>query len=415
MSNTTPLNWKLKGLYYLTQISGLIVLALFGVAVYLYPNYFIFLKDPRAIVLLISVIFPLHALLFALREMTRRKVFFVVSRYLWVFFFLSAVYITGGVHSSFLFLLIFPLLVSATDLDEHATRNIGITLTLFFAALIVLDPVSLQDTSAVVKHATRTMLFGVISYYVYAIVKETLRQKYEKEETKRKFSELLELDKVKSDFITVAQHQLRTPLSGIRWGLENVLADISVKPESRSILEGSQKKADDAIAIVNEMLKTAEMKTTNFKLEKKSIELGALIASAIDELKYLISRKQVTVSYARTAGILVQADQKFLSVALLNILDNAIRYAPNGKVTVTLKFEQGRAEIILADNGIGIYPDDLPYLFERFYRGKNAISVDPNESGVGLYIAKQIIEKHGGTISVDSQLGKGTTVRIVLS
>lgn len=414
MSDTKPLNWKLRGLYYLTQISGLIVLAVVGGSIYLYHEYFLFLIHPNAVVALIVALFILHSILFALQELTGSKVFFVISRYIWVFFFLAIVYVTGGVHSPFLFLLIFPLLVSAADLDEHATFIIGILLTSLFGALIAFDPISLADPSAIVKHALRATLFGVISYFMYSIVKETLRQKYEKEETKRKFSELIELDKVKTDFLTVAQHQLRTPLSGLRWGLENLLSDASIKAESRLILSDSRKKAEDAIGIVNEMLRTVEMKTARFSPKKVSVELDALIASAIDELTYLASRKHVTVSVVRRAPVSIQADPKLLSAALLNVLDNAIRYSPSGKVEITFQKDDRGAGITVADNGIGIHPDDLPYLFERFYRGKNAILLDPNESGVGLYIAKQIIEKHGGAISVDSTLGKGTVVRISL-
>ena len=413
--NTSPISWKLRGLYYLTQISGLVLLVLVGGAIYFFRDYFFFLIRPTAVVALISSLFLFHAALFALREFSGEKIFFVISRYVWVFFFLSIVYVTGGVHSPFLFLLIFPLIVSAIDLDERATLVIGILLTALFAALILLDPVSLADPSVVVKHALRTVLFGVISYYMYSIVNETLRQKYEKEEAKRKFSELIELDKVKSDFLTVAQHQLRTPLSGLRWGLENIAADPSLAKDTRGVVLESTKKTEEAISIVNEMLRTAEMKTTSFRLEKKPIELGAAVTAALDELKYLAARKRVSVSFARTERVSVEADEKSLGVALLNILDNAIRYSPNGKVTIALTGGKGGAEITVADTGIGIHPDDLSRLFERFYRGRNAILLDPNESGVGLYIAKQIIEKHGGAISVDSTLGKGTVVRVTLS
>lgn len=406
--------WRLHGLYYLIQFSGLAVLLFFGALIYRYPEYFAFLKDTSAIVALVAVIFAAHLILFILRELFQSKAFFVISRYLWVFFFLAVAEITGGVDSPFLFLLVFPLLVSVTDLDERATRLVGILLTVLFGTLILLDPSALAEPATLVKHGMRTILFGVISYYLYSIVKETLRQKYEKEETKRKFAELLELDKVKTDFLTVAQHQLRTPLSGLRWGFENLKADATLSNKTRALVTESAKKAEDAIAIVNEMLRTAEMKTASFTLAKSSVKLASLVAAALEELQFLTARKRVTVSLARTAEVELSADPKLLGAALLNILDNAVRYSPGGKVEVTVREEDGRAEVAVRDTGIGIEPDDLPYLFDRFYRGKNALSLEPNESGVGLYIAKQLIEKHGGTIAVDSTLGKGTTVIVSL-
>ena len=406
--------WKLNGMYYLIQISGLLVLFSLGLVINSFPDYFVFLKDVERIVPLTFFIFAVHLALFVLNEAMKKKVFFVISRYVWVFFFLACVYLTGGVDSPFLFLLIFPLLASATDLDEQATKIVGTLTTAVFGSMIFFQPVFLSDPAALIKHGMRTVLFGIISYYVYSIVRETLRQKYEKEEAKRKTSELIELDKVKTDFFTVAEHQLRTPLSGLRWAFENLLADTKVLPEQKTILEEGAKKVEEAINIVNEMLKTAEMKGPHFSLEKKEIALSPLIRSALQALQFLIDRKGVAVSFSPADDIRINGDPKFLETAILNILDNAVRYSPNGTVAVTLSRSEGKKKIEVTDTGIGVASDDIPYLFERFYRGKNAILTDPNESGVGLYIARQIIERHGGSLSLVSKLGKGTTVGISL-
>ncbi len=411
---TTPSKWKLRGIYYLAQISGLIVLFSFGFVISSFPEQFAFLKDVKRIALLIYAIFAAHLVLFILFEVFQKKIFFVISRYAWVFFFLTAVYVNGGVESPFLFLLVFPLLTSATDLNERATKIVGILITVIFGSMILFDPILLSDPTSIIKHSMRTVLFGVISYYVYSLVKVTLSQRYEKEEAKRKTSELIELDRVKTDFFTVAEHQLRTPLSALRWAFENLRADTSIKPESRTILDEGEKKVADAIAIVNEMLKTAETKGPGFLLEKREVSLSEIIRSVLEELEFLTTQKRTVISFAPTKDVAVIGDPKFLKTAFLNILDNAVRYSPNGKVGITLASEEGKAKIAITDTGIGIASDDLPYLFERFYRGKNAIALDPNESGVGLYIARQIVERHGGNLSLVSGLGKGTRVSIAL-
>ena len=406
--------FKLQRYYYAVVATSLTAVLLIAFFINYFPIYFPWIRYKEVLVFSLIGLAAAQGIFFLLQTVFKKKIFFTIDRYSFIVFFFLGLYATGGVESAFTFILIFPLLVSAVDLDERATRQVGLIITVALALLIFADPIYWHDGAIIVKHVIRVFLYALIAFYLYRIVKETLRHKFEKEETKRKFSELIELDKVKSDFLTVAQHQLRTPLSGLRWGLENLLADTSIRPESRMILEGSRKKAENAMDIVNEMLRTVEMNTASFSPKKKSVELGALLSTVLEELKYLASRKGVTVSLSRGASLSIQADPKLLSAALLNILDNAIRFSPNGKVAVTLQSEDERAEISIADNGIGIHPDDLPYLFDRFYRGKNAILLEPNESGVGLYIAKQIIEKHRGTISVDSILGKGTTVRVSL-
>ena len=111
----------------------------------------------------------------------------------------------------------------------------------------------------------------------------------------------------------------------------------------------------------------------------------------------------------------MRADLKRLKPAIANIVDNAFKYSPSGKVEISLsENEKGQAILEVKDNGIGISREDAEFVFNRLYRGKNAVALEPDQSGVGLYVAKHIIELHGGTISIDSALGKGTTVTVRL-
>src|SRR3989338_3797083 len=327
-------DWKLQFYYYIIEFLGMALLALFGVAVYLYPSYFLFLGNPTLTVLLISSLLFLNAAMFTFSEIFRQKYFYTINRYGWVIFWLGVVYNSGNVESQFIFLLIFPLLVSAVDLNSEDTKLVGIVTTAGLALMIFLEPVI--SGSLLLEHAVRVLMFGVISYFVYQMVRETLEQKYQKEEAKRRSDQLIELDRVKTDFLTVAQHQLRTPLAGARWGLDNILSRSSLSKDDQSLLKDVYVKVQDSINIVNEMLKTAEMEPGRFSLAKTDFDLSAMIGSILGSFSYLLSQKFVTVHFKHAEVVKIFGDEKLLHSAISNVIDNAIRYSPRGVVWITL-------------------------------------------------------------------------------
>lgn len=408
-------DWKLHGLYYAAQISGSVIPLLVAAAVYYGAEYFPYVTNPPFLSALMVLIAVTHFCLFVFGEVFRRKVFFTVSRWVWVAFWLATVWGSGGVESQFIFLLLFPLLVSVVDLEEESTKRVAFVTIALFGSFALFDPVTLGDPARLAMHLLRTFLLIVIAYYLFRIVRGTLRQRYEKEEAKRKFAELIELDRVKTDFITVVSHQLRTPLSGIRWALSNLKEAGELAAQTRTLVEKSEEYVNRALGIVNELISTSEARVPRLLFKKKPTELSSLIREVVGELGFLAKQKRVSVQTGSFGGARVPADRRTLKAALTNILDNAIRYAPRGAVEIEGKRgADGQYLIAIADTGIGIAPEDLSRVGDRFYRGKNALSLEPNETGVGLYIAKQIIERHGGTLSVDSTPGKGTRVTVAL-
>lgn len=409
-----PEEFRLNRYYYAVEVTSLVATLFFGVVIYSFKQFFPWVRYPLLFFINCMATFSLQGIFFILRERFKKNIFFTLARYVFVSFFIVAIYATGGIFSLLIFLLVFPLVVSAVDLDARATRNIGITVTTLLGLMIFADPEYLADPIIVFRHLINVSLFGLIAYYIYKIIKETLREKFEKEEAKRKFMEVMELDKLKSDFLTVAQHQLRTPLSGARWGLDNLLSDSSLQNKMSDTLKQVYGKVGDAILIVNEMLKTAELSASGFKLVRDPVNLGALVAEILVELEYLVQKKSVSVRFKRTDDFIVHGDPKLLRSAITNVIDNGIRYSPGGTVSIAIGSRDNSVELQVKDSGIGIKPEDLPYVFERFYRSKDAISMEPNESGVGLYITKKIIELHAGTINVGSSPSGGTVVLIRL-
>ena len=407
--------FRLRSYYYVVEITGLIPPLIFGLIIHAFRNQLTWLRYPDLNFYLFIGIFVYHSVFFILREIFKKKIFFSLARYGYLAFFVAVLYTVGGVESSFVFILIFPLIVSAADLDAKSTKIVGIVITSAYALLIFADPIYYQDLGFVIAHILRVILLGIISFHFYRIVKEILRQKYEKEETSRKFVELSELNRIKNDFLTVAEHQLRTPLTAVKWALSNLLEEKKFSEGDKVPFREISAKIDNSLTIVNEMLQTAETGAGGgLKLERQKIDLGVLITSIISELQFLIKKKSVQVRFHEPSGLVIDGDRKLLRIALANIIDNAARYSPNGTVNIVAIRAEDKILITIKDDGIGIASDDLPYVFERFYRGKNAITLDPNESGVGLYISKKIIELHNGEIKLSSAVGQGTTVLVEL-
>lgn len=409
---------KLPRYYNVIQLWTFIALLVFVFTIHSFPNYTSWVRYPKLLLWSFVSVIAVNLILFTFQIILKKDSFFLYIRYAFIIFFFAGIYATGGVNSAFVMTLLFPLLVSATYLDERVIKVVGTLITILYAALIFADPAYLHDPAIVLRHLLQVLLYAVMARYIYSMVKETLRQKFEKEEAKRRFVELIELDKLKTSFVTIASHQLRTPLSGARWAIDNLRGSAEVIPEKeRALVTQISERVETAMAILNEMLHTADTGVKDFyaRMEKKPISPGDLIKEVTDELSFLASSKEVTLKIDVVGSRLVFVDHLTIKAALLNVIDNAIRYSPSGIVSITVADSGMNAvEIVIKDNGIGIAPEDLEFVFERFYRGKNAVHLEPNESGVGLYTAKSIIEFHNGAISLSSVFGKGTTVTITL-
>lgn len=416
--NTVPskTDWKLKRFYYVTQFSGLVVILLIALALLYVPTWLVFLGNPQIVFFLCVLIFCVHGVLFYLEEHFQKKIYYVLSLYAWLLFFSAVVYVSGGVHSQVIFLLMFPLLASVVDLDARATKFVGLFSTLIFGSFILFDTDGPLTLDVWTQHVFNTSILGIIAYYAYQIVDNTLRQKYERDEVQRKLNEMVEVDQLKTDFLTVASHQLRNPLTASRWGFEEVLTHKDLPTDVVDTLKVSFSRIEEAIGIVNEMLKTAELGAAGVKLKLDKIDFVLLAKAVVAELGHLSIATSVPVTFQSTTDhLFVSGDHKLLLPALMNIVDNAIRYSPKGKVFVSVSQNpSGDAVLSVADTGIGIPESAQQYVFQRLYRAPNAIAVDPNESGVGLYSTKKIVELHKGTVSFTSTLGRGTTFTVTL-
>ena len=243
-----------------------------------------------------------------------------------------------------------------------------------------------------------------------------IREAYEIEKSARK--KLEALGTIKSNFISVAAHQLRTPLSAIQWSIRMILDDEQEKliTKHSKLLNQTYSANKNLIQIVNDLLNVTQIEGKNFGYEMNMNNIFQVINETIAGLQILVRDKNLQVSFNKTEELVSFVfDRVKIMIALKNIIGNAIDYTPNGGgIVITLSKEENNAVITVVDTGIGISKGEQEQLFTKFYRSEKARKMETDRSGLGLWITKQIIEKHNGTITVLSDTNKGTTVKICL-
>lgn len=223
---------------------------------------------------------------------------------------------------------------------------------------------------------------------------------------------LTKLDKAKSEFMSIASHQLRTPLAGII-GYLDMLEDGDYgetneeqKPVIHDVLQASQRLA----RLVNVFLNVTRIEAGRFVMNYTTMPFHEIMESMYKELKPTADMKGVKLMYKKKKLPDVEVDQDKIKDVLLNLTDNAIKYTPEGKVTISAEATKRTVHVQVTDTGVGIEPEEAKNLFNKFVRGSDIAKVSPNGSGLGLFIAKKIVEGHGGKVWATSKgKGKGST------
>ncbi|MCP5100752.1 MAG: HAMP domain-containing protein [Chloroflexi bacterium] len=205
-------------------------------------------------------------------------------------------------------------------------------------------------------------------------------------------------------------HELRTPLTAIRGNIDLMRRMGDGDPESLDII---QEEAERMTRLVRDLLLLARADAGEFPLAKIKVELDSIFLEVYRQSKLLSKTVDVTITAVDHAFVMGDTDR--LKQLLLNLVGNAVKYTPDGgQVTMRLQKEEGWAHLQVTDTGIGIPPEDLPYIFDRFYRVDKARTRGQGGSGLGLSIAKWIAEAHGGDLTVTSQVGEGSSFTVSL-
>ena len=220
--------------------------------------------------------------------------------------------------------------------------------------------------------------------------------------------------KKQREFVADASHELRTPLTLIRTNAEAWLrraAGTSQATYAQHILE----EVDQLNAIVGDLTTLALADARQLRIERRPVELSGIVRELIDHTAPLAEERHVRLAPELNGGVQVQADAIRMRQLLLILLDNALSYTPEGgEVSVSVARQNGKAKVTVADTGPGISARDLPHIFDRFYRADKARSGGDGHIGLGLPIAKWIVDAHRGDIQVKSTPGVGTRIAVSL-
>jgi len=230
-------------------------------------------------------------------------------------------------------------------------------------------------------------------------------------------TQLKQTDKVRRDFVANVSHELRTPLSILRGYIETLLDNPQTSDKELSrILRVMERHSKRLGLLVDDLLTLARLESRSAGLQFSDVQLAELFQSVIRDWEKKLAEKQLKVVVDLSPDVrTIRADETRLHEVLYNLLDNTLKYSrENGEIR--LRAVQRGPEIVLSvtDNGIGISKDDLPRIFERFYRADKARSRELGGTGLGLAIVKHIAQLHGGRVEAESELGKGTTIRVIL-
>ncbi|RMD59496.1 PAS domain S-box protein [Candidatus Parcubacteria bacterium] len=220
------------------------------------------------------------------------------------------------------------------------------------------------------------------------------------------------IDKLKSEFISIAAHQLRTPLSAIKWAIKMILDGDAgeLNEEQKELLQKGYDSNERIIALVNDMLNVSRIEEGRFGYSFKKSDFAEVLNTVVSSLEAKIAEKQIKLEVKGIDNLpKVFMDPSKMTLVLQNLLENAVKYTPeHGKIWVTVEAGKKFLRVSIKDNGVGIPAKDKEKLFSKFFRASNVVRMQTEGSGLGLFIVKNVIEKHGGEIVCNSEEGKGT-------
>lgn len=314
----------------------------------------------------------------------------------------------------------------AFDLRVFAAQALSVAMVV----LVATQYAFLSGTSSVVLNSINLVLVSLVSLYLTRNVKKEIEAK-EKIERQEKELEVInvrlsdanvklkDLDKQKSEFVSFASHQLRSPLTAMK-GYASLILEGDYGPISEDLKKAAQIIFDSTktlATVVDDYLNVSRIELGQMKFDFTKFDLKDLVQSVVDEHKPNVDAAGLSLEFApeKSATYPITADKEKLKQVIANVIDNSVKYTPKGSIDVSLEKTKDAVRVLVKDTGIGISKEVIPKLFSKFSRANNANKTNIRGTGLGLFIAKEIVTAHNGKIWVESEgEGKGSQFIIEL-
>ena len=276
------------------------------------------------------------------------------------------------------------------------------------AQVFMAEEITLKDTSLkeIVPGATYKVITAKVlsvdnkQFGIMKIFYDTTREKA--------------IDKMKSEFISIAAHQLRTPLSAIKWVIKMILDGDAGKLtiEQQELLNKGYLSNEKIIRLVNDLLNVSRIEEGKFGFNFKKIDFQEVLDAAISNVESLAAKNHQELMIKKPSKFpKIFLDKERMVMVMQNLLSNAVKYTPEyGKIQLIIKVDKQNLHVKINDQGVGIPAEDQPKLFSKFFRAANVVKLETEGTGLGLFMVKNIIEKHNGRVSLKSEEGRGTEV-----
>ena len=303
---------------------------------------------------------------------------------------------------------------------KHRLMDIKIILTQFLVgAIAFLLLIQFLISESIFDYLWKGTLFLIFLFFGYLLIQSVSREIQRRAELQRLYQEVDRLSKAKSEFLSIASHQLRTPLAAIKGYISMILEGSygELNEKVKGPMESVYQSNERLIKLVNDLLNLSRLDAGKIKFEPQPTSLEEMIKGIIEELRITIENKGLYIKMKEPQLPLpeVMVDRDHIRQVILNILDNAIKYTRKGGITVELSKIDNTEQIKISDTGEGMDERELAGLFQMFSRATAGAQFHTEGAGIGLYIVRKFVEMHKGRIYAESKgKGKGSTFYIEL-
>ena len=355
----------------------------------------------------------------------------------------ALIHLAGGAENPAALFFVFHVIIASILLPRRVSYALAGLATLLFAAVAGLEYAGLlphhhlplleqelyRDPLYVLALSVVMALTLFLAAYLTTSITARLRERdqelmdsnrtcqFRSAELERLNDELRRVDRERTRFMTLVTHELRAPISTIYSALDLALVGYASPEKTREMLGRAQSRASDLLGLIGDLLDLTHVRAgAGQQQEAGPVQLADVLRDVAEFMRVEAEGKNLTLAVDIAPGLPpVEASAEQIKLVWTNLLSNAIKYSePGGRIDVSLRLDG--AEVIgrVADTGIGIAAGDLPHVFEEFFRAGNARQVSPHGTGVGLAIARRIVENWGGTVWVESELEQGSTFTFAL-